>query len=43
MGLDLSEDYLGVLKLWVMSIFMKFIKIELIINFNKFIVIILFL
>lgn len=43
MGLDLSEDYLGVLKLWVMSIFMKFIKIELIINFNEFIVIILFL
>lgn len=43
MGLDLSEDYLGVLKLWVMSIFMKFIKIELIINFNEFIVIIFFL
>lgn len=43
MGLDLSEDYLGVLKLWVMSIFMKFIKIELIINFNEFFVIILFL
>lgn len=36
MGPDLSEDYVGVVKLWVMSIPMKSTKIEPITNSNEF-------
>lgn len=39
MGPDLSEDYLGVLKLWVMSIPMKSTKTEPITNSNEFTVV----
>lgn len=42
MGPDLSEDYVGVVKLWVMSIPMKSTKIEPITNSNEFAVIFYF-